>query len=87
MFEKRHEKLLNDAIGFFQLIAGANVLCEAGWEPEEAMNHYYIDDIENLLIEWLPEEELIIESTEDCLKAERLLEKFFKSEILEIMNN
>ena len=28
-----------------------------------------------------------IENTEDCLKAERLLAKFFKSEILEIMNN
>lgn len=84
---KNHKKLLNDAIGFFQLIAKADVLCEAGWEPEEAMDHYYIDDIKNLLIKWLPEEELIIESTEDCLKAEGLLENFFKNEILEIMNN
>ena len=88
MFEKRHTKLLDDAFKFMRQVGGAIEICDRGWEPEVAMDQCYMEDIQDLLIEWLPEEgeNLSINTIDDCLYAEDLLEKFFRTEILEIMN-
>ena len=85
---KRHEKLLEDAFAFKELVGGADRLSEAGWRSEEIMTTDYMEEIQDLLIEWLPEEgnNLCIMKIEDCLEAENMLHKFFKEEILEIMN-
>ena len=88
MFEERHERLLEDAFAFKELVGGADRLSEVGWRPEEIMTTDYMEEIQDLLIEWLPEESenLSIMKIDDCLKAEKLLSNFFKDEILEIMN-
>lgn len=88
MFE-RNKKLLEDAFAFKELVGGADRLSDAGWRSQEIMDTNYMKQIEDLLMEWLPEqgENLCIIKIEDCLEAENMLHTFFKEEILEIMNN
>lgn len=88
MFEERHENLLEDCFKFQQMIGGADTLEEKGFKLSEIMDTSYMEELQNLLIEWLPEESenLSIIKIDDCLKAEKLLSNFFKDEILEIMN-
>lgn len=88
MFNERHEKLLKDAFAFKELVGGAERLCEAGWRSEDAMDGDYMEQIEDFLLKWLPEEyeNMCILKVDDCLEAEDKLTKFFKEEILEIMH-
>ncbi len=88
MFEERHENLLKDCFKFQQMIGGADTLEEKGFKLSEIMDTSYMEELQNLLIEWLPEESenLSIMKIDDCLEAEKLLSNFFKNEILEIMN-
>lgn len=88
MFEERHERLLEDCFKLQQMIGGADTLEEKGFKLSEIMDTSYMEELQNLLIEWLPEESenLSIMKIDDCLKAEKLLSDFFKDEILEIMN-
>ena len=81
-------KLLRDCFNFMRLVGGAERLCEAGWRPEAAMNADYMEEIEELLLEWLPGdyENMCILKTDDCLEAENKLEKFFKEELATMLD-
>lgn len=86
MFDKRHEKLLEDAFSFMKLIGGAMELSDRGWDNDIAMPDYYLEEVEKYFFKHLPDKAECITDIEECLMAERLLEDYFKEEILEIMN-
>ena len=80
-------KLVKDAFSFMRLIGGAEKLDEKGFRHTEIMDGDYMEEIEDFLIKWLPEEaeNIVILKTDDCLEAEAKLTEFFTNEILEIM--
>ena len=82
---KRNEELLDDTISFHRLVGGADSLCESGRDPDEIMDEFYMEEIEDLALKWVLDE-CCIKSIDECLEVEKLLREFFKKEILEIMN-
>lgn len=80
-------KLLEDAIKFYKMIGGADILEEKGFRLSECMDSSYMEEMQNLLIEYLPDEgnNLCIVTADDCIEAEKLLDKFFKEELEEML--
>lgn len=81
------KKVLNDAINFYKLIGGADELCNRWFKSRIAMDDTYIDEIEELLLTWLPDvyENTCILKVDDCLEAEKALDKFFYEELAALL--
>ena len=81
------KRVLVDAIKFYKLIGGADELCNRGFKSEIAMDNAYMEEIEELLLNWLPDiyENTCILKADDCLEAEKALEKFFYEELAALL--
>lgn len=92
IYAPRSIELLNDAIAFFKLIGGADELAERGWKPEAIMDSNYMEAIEDLANKRLMgttdgyDDGACIMKIDECLEVEKDLTKYFRTEILEMIN-
>ena len=88
MLGNNYEKnLLKDMIKFYKMVGGADALEEKGFRLSECMDDDYMEELQDLLIEWLPDigNNLCIIKIDDCVEAEQALDKFFREEMSEIL--
>ena len=78
------EKIIDDAFNFMRMIGGADRLSEAGWKTSSIMTSEYMEEMTELVNEYINENVCILK-TEECLEYERELYSFFKNELLELM--
>lgn len=82
-----NKKIVKDFEKFNQVVGGAMELADRGWKSEVWCNQKYKETIEELYLEYLPEEyEVFIPiKTDDYLEIEDKIANYLETEILELM--